>query len=31
MPTTTAGVPTDEVRDAARLLARLLEPIVAQV
>ena len=31
MPTTTAGLPTDEVRDAARLLARLLEPIVAQV
>jgi hypothetical protein len=31
MPTTTAGVPSDAVRDAARRLARLLEPIVAQV
>ncbi len=30
MPTT-AAVPSDEVRDGARLLARLLEPIVAQV
>ena len=28
---TTAAVPSDEVRDGARLLARLLEPIVAQV
>jgi hypothetical protein len=27
----TAAVPSDEVRDGARLLARLLEPIVAQV
>jgi hypothetical protein len=31
MPTTTAAVPSDRVRDGARLLARLLEPIVAQV
>jgi hypothetical protein len=30
MPTT-AAVPSDEVRDGARLLARLIEPIVAQV